>query len=400
MNHLELRQTIESQRDELHVKHIAPRSYALATDDCCPLVGLRRSGKSALLADHVQKLVSAGVSWSQIIYLDFEDVRLAEFGTEDFSDIVDASDKPSDQKTYYFFDEIQHIEGWGRFSRHLAEEGQAVCIASSTATIPMQEMAAQLGGRFAIIKVMPYSFSEYLDVQDIPHTGSAHYATDSLGRIQRAAGTYLHAGGFLETAGLMNSRNRREFIYRRILEHDIILPHQIRKPDLLRSLLKMLAERTSEETSATALTRTMDTLSSRKLSPDMAASYLRAAEDAHLVFRMQSYAALSAESTPRWHFGDNGILGLFLYNKDSLLLENAVALALLRRYGKDHIFYFKSSKTGIDIDFYIPEASWAIQACYMLDGSSFERETKSLAELAQDAHLAPERSTIVTLADS
>ena len=36
----------------------------------------------------------------------------------------------------------------------------------------------------------------------------------------------------------------------------------------------------------------------------------------------------------------------------------------------------------------------------MLDGSSFERETKSLAELSQDAHLAPERSTIVTLADS
>lgn len=124
MDRLDLRQIIESQRDELRVEHIAPRSYALAADDCCLLVGLRRSGKSALLADHVQNLVSAGVSWSQIIYLAFEDVRLAEFGTEDFSDIVDASDKPSDQKTYYFFDEIQHIEGWGRFSRHLAEEGQ------------------------------------------------------------------------------------------------------------------------------------------------------------------------------------------------------------------------------------------------------------------------------------
>lgn len=105
---------------------------------------------------------------------------------------------PQIRRPYYFFDEIQHIEGWRRFSRHLAEEGQAVCIASSTATIPMQEMAAQLGGRFAIIKVMPYSFSEYLDAQGIPHTGSAHYATDSLGRIQRAAGTYLHASGFLE----------------------------------------------------------------------------------------------------------------------------------------------------------------------------------------------------------
>ena len=107
MDRLDLRQIIESQRDELRVEHIAPRSYALAADDCCLLVGLRRSGKSALLADHVKHLVSAGVSWSQ-----------------DFSDIVDASDKPSDQKTYYFFDEIQHIEGWGRFSRHLAEEGQ------------------------------------------------------------------------------------------------------------------------------------------------------------------------------------------------------------------------------------------------------------------------------------
>lgn len=62
MDHLELRQTIESQCDELRVEHIAPRGHALAADDCCLLVGLRRSGISALLADHVQNLVSAGVS--------------------------------------------------------------------------------------------------------------------------------------------------------------------------------------------------------------------------------------------------------------------------------------------------------------------------------------------------
>ena len=401
MNHDILKQVIYDQQIVIRTVHIIPRDYILEPGLRYVVVGLRRAGKSTLLYKRVQELVEEGVSWDQIIYINFEDERLTEFQLQDFNDIVRTAAELSDQKHYYFFDEIQNIEGWERFARRLADQLQQVYITGSNAEMLSNEMAARLGGRFMIAEVMPYSFAEYLDARDIPHSGSALYAADSLGQIQAAAGAYLHEGGLPETVGLPNSRPYREIIYQKVLESDIAIRHQIRKVDSLRTLIKKVAETiTSEVTTATL--RNAVAASGKKLTADAAADYLQYAEDAYLLFRTQNYIAHFAEreSTPRWYFGDNGILDLFLYNKDSLLLENAVALALLRRYGKDHIFYFKSSKTGIDIDFYIPEASWAIQVCYMLDGSSFERETKSLAELTQDAHLAPERSTIVTFADS
>ena len=62
-------------------------------------------------------------------------------------------------------------------------------------------------------------------------------------------------------------------------------------------------------------------------------------------------------------------------------MENAVAVYLKRKYG-DNVYYFKSTQTGIDIDFYIPEENCAIQVAYSLENAE-ERETKSLISFAK-----------------
>lgn len=61
------------------------------------------------------------------------------------------------------------------------------------------------------------------------------------------------------------------------------------------------------------------------------------------------------------YFADNGVLSLFLVDNKSLLLENVVALSLRRRYGGE-LFYFKPSKTGIDVDFFLNNAGGAMSA--------------------------------------
>ena len=106
-------------------------------------------------------------------------------------------------------------------------------------------------------------------------------------------------------------------------------------------------------------------------------------ENAYLLFRTRNYVSKFAEkeSVPRFYFYDNGILSLFLVDKPSALLENVVAVNLKRRY-EDGVYYFKSKQTGIDVDFYIPEKSMAIQVAYSL-GDAEERETKSLLLFAQ-----------------
>ena len=50
------------------------------------LTGLRRAGKSILLHHKVLELVESGVSWTQIIYINFEDERLAEFSIKHFKE--------------------------------------------------------------------------------------------------------------------------------------------------------------------------------------------------------------------------------------------------------------------------------------------------------------------------
>ena len=58
-----------------------------------------------------------------------------------------------------------------------------------------------------------------------------------------------------------------------------------------------------------------------------------------------------------------------------------MALHLRRKYGED-IYYYKSNKTGIDIDFYLPEDRTAIQVAYAL-GDAEEREVRNLSSFAR-----------------
>lgn len=76
-----------------------------------------------------------------------------------------------------------------------------------------------------------------------------------------------------------------------------------------------------------------------------------------------------------------GLLSLFLVDKPSALLENAVAVYLKRRYGEE-VYYFKSTQKGIDIDFYLPEEKCAIQVAYSIETAE-DRETKSLVSFAE-----------------
>lgn len=70
------------------------------------------------------------------------------------------------------------------------------------------------------------------------------------------------------------------------------------------------------------------------------------------------------------------------------------AVALARAY-PDDVYYLKSAKTGIDIDFYLPSIGLAVQAAYSIAGDAREREIGNLKKLAQNAAEAV-RCVIVT----
>ena len=76
------------------------------------------------------------------------------------------------------------------------------------------------------------------------------------------------------------------------------------------------------------------------------------------------------------------------------MLENVVACALQQRYGND-LYYLKSAKTGIDVDFVVPDAHLAVQVARSIAGEARACEVDSLEKLARMPD-APHRFVIVT----
>ena len=148
MNHTILKTVILDQHVVIQNSVISPRTYSFEENGNYILVGLRRAGKSTLLYQRVRDLVAGGVDWTQIIYINFEDERLSEFSMNDFQDIVEVQSELSEKPGYYFFDEIQNVDGWEKFVRRLRDSGARVFVTGSNAKMLSSEMERTLGGRF------------------------------------------------------------------------------------------------------------------------------------------------------------------------------------------------------------------------------------------------------------
>lgn len=107
-----LKSVIFDQHEIIRNAHIVPRRYSLDPQANYVITGLRRAGKSTLLYKIARDLVESGVEWNRIIYINFEDERLAEFRIGDFNDILSAQSELSRQSGFFFFDEILNVDGW------------------------------------------------------------------------------------------------------------------------------------------------------------------------------------------------------------------------------------------------------------------------------------------------
>ena len=395
MNHSVLKQIILDQNEMIKNIEIVNRDYHFEKNANYILVGLRRSGKSTLLYKMVRDLISDGCDWSQIIYINFEDDRLLGFKSDDFNDIVETSHELAGNKEiYYFFDEIQNVDGWEHFARRLADQKKHVQITGSNAKMLSSEMASTLGGRYIPRMIMPFSFSEILDYKNIKHDEAALLTTSKSAKIRKACQEYIADGGLPESLSLVNKREYIKSVYDKVLLGDIIEREQIKNKMALRLMVKKIAETVKNEVSYNTLAGNVKAVGV-KTSTDSMIDYSSYAENAYLIFRTRNYVSKFAdkEGTPRFYFSDNGVLSLFLIDKNSTLLENTVAVYLWRKFGEG-LYYYKSSQTGVDIDFYVPEENTAIQVAYSL-AEAEEREVKSLLAFAEKTKI-DNRLIIVT----
>ena len=396
MKHEIIKAVIYDQHRIIRDFSIVPREQVFEEKMNYILVGIRRSGKSTLLYSKAQELVAGGTRWEQIIFLNFEDERLAEFSVGDFQDVVQTAAEMTDEKPFFFFDEIQNVDGWESFARRMADAKEFVWITGSNAKMLSREMEARLGGRYLSRTIYPYNFREYLDATGVKRDEAALCSAKGNGQIRGAAADYFRFGGFPESVGLRLKKEYADNVYRKILFGDIVARNEIRNANALRLLVKKIAETVIHDVSFSKLHGAIAAVGVNA-GKDTVINYVSFAEDAYLLFHVPNYVSHFSEraGTRKYYFTDNGLLNLFLVNKDTALLENIAAIALYRKYG-DGLYYLHSAKTGIDIDFVIPGEQLAIQAaCSLQDARAKGREAGGLAALARTGTIA-NRFVIVT----
>lgn len=383
MNKELLKSVIADNQAEIPRHEVVPRDFSFEDFGNYVFVGIRRAGKSYLLYQRIQQLLANGTDWDEILYINFEDERLEGMGREDLNLLLETHMEMYGKRPILFLDEIQNIEGWEKFARRLADAKYRVYITGSNAKMLSSEIQTTLGGRYINVNVYPYSFMEYLTANRMPITPTSLYATESRAEVLRYFDDYFHFGGFPEGAELKAKRDYLTSVYQKIYLGDIATRHAVTNTFALRVLFKKLAESVKQPISFSRLTNIISS-TGVKVGKSTVINYLEYAKDAWLVTPVQNIAGklVEKETTPKYYFTDNGILNLFLLDAETSLLENLVAITLLRKYGREDAVFFYNK--NVEVDFYLPDKETAIQVCYSLsDTTTFERETKALVNLCK-----------------
>ncbi len=392
-----LKQILRDNQQEVERYIVEPRDLKFEGFPCHVLVGVRRAGKSYMLYHVIQQLLAQGHKWDEILYLNFEDERLENFDTDDFNRLLECHQEMYGKRPMLFLDEIQNIDSWHKFARRMADSQYTIFITGSNAKMLSGEINTTLGGRFLIAEVYPYSFKEFLTVHQVPTGELDLLSTEGRARVIRCFDEYLHYGGLPAAALLPAKRNYLSSVYQKIYMGDIIARNKITNVSGIRVLVRKMAESVCRPISYNRINNLLSSVGG-KLSLATTIKYVEYCEDAWLLLRLRNYASALAdkESNCKYYFIDTGILGLFLIDKDTMLLENIVALQLFRIYGHDpeneRVFFYHHN---FEVDFYVPDAELAIQVSYSLrDEETRKRETEALHKLPR--HLPCSRRIILT----
>jgi len=342
------------------------------------LLGMRRVGKSTLLLQIQDELISSGISKEQIISMNFEWMDY-----EPIKDYVALNRSirekmTSNEKYYVFLDEIQEVDGFERVVNSLNAEGIAeVFITGSNSKLLSGELATYLTGRYYSIEVLPLSFEEIYE--------AGFEGTKEVLLIE-----YLKHGGLPGLLEFDNQRASANYLldmYQSILLKDIVKRYNIRDVDLLQRFMMYVMNNIGQIFSANTISKYLKS-EGRNFSKETIYNYIDAAKSAFLIHSAARYNIKGKEilkTNEKYFVNDLGLRSLYFNNELDIgqALENVVYLELRRR-GYD-IYVGKFGDQEVDFIVLKGDSKMYIQVAYLLvESATIEREFSVLEEITDN----------------
>jgi len=345
------------------------------------VTGVRRSGKSTIILQLIERLIQKGVNPCNTLYINFEEPGFGNFlDSKLLSEIFEAYLEFYDPQgqVYLFFDEVQLVPGWEKFVASLYDRREKVKIfvTGSSSKLLMGEISTLLSGRYVSEIIYPLSFREFLDFKKINY--SPLIASP---KIYKALREYLEFGGFPRVVTEKEIFNKKVLLaeyFNSILERDILLRHSIRGGRDVREIVNFIYSNVSKLVSTYRIEKDFG------ISSQNSGRYFEYFKESFLIQFLPyfSFSVKKQMRNPQKVFAiDTGLSNAvsFKFSEDvGKLLENIVSTEFLRR--KKQLYYWKNKR---EIDFVLRtghDVSELVNVTYFLNGKSVDREIKSLEE--------------------
>ena len=214
------------------------------------IVGVRRSGKSVLMMQIIDELKEKGINEDHIIYINFEDYDYTDYTKpKEFNKYI--KDKIKDNDKYYLlFDEIQNVEDFEKvINSFRVTMNVSIFITGSNSKVLSGDLSTHLAGRYINIKMMPFTFSEYLELQN-----SQGIIKDK----DEAFLEYVEWGGMPQIYNSTSIQERKMYLrdlYNTVILKDIVERNNIKDVNLLNRVIQFMMENIGGVISANSITK-------------------------------------------------------------------------------------------------------------------------------------------------
>ncbi len=241
------------------------------------ITGIRRCGKSSLMKLMANYLRDNGIENEQIIEMNFESMDYRKMTVDDLYAYVKGR-LPQTKRAYLFFDEIQRLDHWQDAVNSFRVDFDCdIYVTGSNAYLLSSEYATYLAGRCVEIKMLPLSFSEFIEFHgyrvvetDSPASGKRKRIADENGNIYDTGElleAYMKFGGMPGIADVGLDADKAlallDGVYSTVVVRDILErekrrgQRQITDAELLRKIIMFLADNIGNSTSVTSIGNTL-----------------------------------------------------------------------------------------------------------------------------------------------
>lgn len=315
---------------EQYLKKIRP----FYDDDLIKVItGIRRCGKSCLMATIAEELRNRGVEDKDIIYLDLDKRGNRSIKTPEQLEEKIESLLADNGFKYLFIDEVQNVRDYEEVvNAYNSDGGFSIFITGSNSYLLSGELMTKLTGRYVEFEMFTLSFSEFLDMK--------RFMGKAVGDARIEFDEYLRYGGFPRSLEYEDPEAKARYIedvVGQIVDKDIRSRNKIRNIDTFNRVMTYVINNYGAPTSLTNLHDYFTKTERIAVERRTIASYIQMLVDAKVLYRCERFDLKSRKSLrgeEKYYLADPGIY--FARNIDVRLnygpsLENALYIYLRSR---------------------------------------------------------------------